>query len=91
MSLLLRILCLLCRIEGNGYNGIGHTRHSIFVKGKGDLEMLPLTHYALELHIKRPNYQARIWLQTDHAIMNLENEPSETIGWQEGTDELDVV
>ena len=27
-------------------------------------------------------------LQSDHAIMNLENEQTEIIGWQVGTDEL---
>ena len=31
-----------------------------FEKAKCDLEMLPPTHYALELHIKRSNYQAKI-------------------------------
>ena len=61
-----------------------------FVKAKRDLEMLPPTHYyALELHIKRPNYQDKIWLQAGHAIINLE--PTETIGWQTGTDDLEVV
>ena len=30
------------------------------VKAKRDLEMLPPTHYALDLHIKRPNYQAKL-------------------------------
>ena len=29
--------------------------------------------------------------QAKHAIMILENEPSETTGWQEGTAELEVV
>ena len=61
------------------------------MKAKRDLEMLPPTNYALELHIKRPNYQAKIWLQADYVIMNLENKPTETIGWQEGTDDLEVV
>ena len=60
------------------------------MKAKRDLEMLPPTNYSLEFYIKRPNYQAKIWLQADHVIMNLENEPIETIGWQEGTDDLEV-
>ena len=58
---------------------------------QGIVDMLPPSHYTLELHIKRPNYQAKTSLQSDHAIMNLENEPTETIGWQVGTDELYVV
>ena len=60
------------------------------MKSKRDLVMLPQTHYALELHTKRPNYQAMIWLQADHTIINLENEQTETIGWQDGTDKLEV-
>ena len=48
--------------------------------------MLPPTHSALELHITRANYQAKIWLQADHVIMHLENKLTETIDlWQEGT------
>ena len=51
-----------------------------FVKAKHDLEMLPPTQYALELHNKIPNYPAKIWLQEGHPMINLENEPTETIG-----------
>ena len=28
---------------------------------------------------------------SNHAIINIENEPTETIGWQYGTDELEVI
>ena len=55
------------------------------MKVKRDLEVLYPTHGALELHITRANYQAKIWLQADHVIFNLENKPTETIGPQEGT------
>ena len=56
---------------------------------KRDLDVLPPTHGALELHITRANYQAKIWLQADHVIMDLENELTETIDlWQEGTSVL---
>ena len=62
------------------------------MKAKRDLGVLPPTHGALELHITRTNYQPKTWLQADHVIMDLENEPSETIYlWQEGTDCLLVV
>ena len=33
-----------------------------FVKAKHDLDVLPQTHDALELHITRASYQAKIWL-----------------------------
>ena len=57
-----------------------------FVKAKHDLDVLPLTHGAYELHIKRTNNQAKIWLQAAHVIMDLENKLTETIElWQEGT------
>ena len=51
----------------------------------------PATHGAFELHITRANYQAKIWLQTDYAIIYLENKHTETFGWQEGKDGLEVV
>ena len=57
-----------------------------FVKAKRDLDVLPPTHGALELHITRAIYQAKIWLQV-HVIMDLENKLTETIDlWQEGSD-----
>ena len=37
------------------------------------------------------NYQAKIRLQADHATMNIEYKPTETIGWQENADTLEVV
>ena len=42
--------------------GIDDTRHNIFVEAKRDLEVLPPTHGALELHvhITRANFQAKI-------------------------------
>ena len=57
-----------------------------FVKAKRDLDVLPPTHGALELHITSAIYQAKIWLQV-HVIMDLENKLTETIDlWQEGSD-----
>ena len=62
-------------------------RHSLFVKAKSDLDMLPPTHGALELHNKRANYQAKTWLKVDHVIVDLENKLIETIDlWQGGSD-----
>ena len=62
-----------------GVRGIEEAKHSILGKAKRDLDMLPPTHGALELHIRRANYHAKIWLQADHVIMYLENKPTETI------------
>ena len=57
------------------------------MKAKRDLDELPPTHGAIELHITRANYQANIWLQADHVLMDLENKPTETsVLWQECTD-----
>ena len=80
-------ICSLYGIGEKDVRGIDDARHSLFVKVKRDLDVLPPTHGALELHITRTNYQAKIWLQPDHVIMVLENKLSETIDlWQEGID-----
>ena len=80
-------MCSLYWIGEKDVSGIDDARHSLIVKRKRDLDMLPPTHGALKLHITRANYQVKIWLQADHVIMDLENKPSETIDlWQEGTD-----
>ena len=61
--------------------------HSLFVKAKHDLDVLPPTHGALELHITRANYQAKIWFQAVRVKMDLENKLTESIDlWQEDTD-----
>ena len=49
------------------------------MKAKRDKDELPPTHGAFELHITRPNYQAKIWLQAHYVIMDLENKLTETI------------
>ena len=60
---------------------------SLFVKTKHDLDVLPPTHGALELHITRTNYKVKIWLQADHVKMNLKDKLTETIDLRpEGTD-----
>ena len=51
---------MLYAIEDNGVKGIDNASHRLFVKAKRDLEVLPPTHNALELHIKRLNYQAKL-------------------------------
>ena len=60
-------------IREGGAKGNDDARHFLFVRAKRDLEMLPPTHGALEVHITRTNYQAKIWLQADYVIMDLES------------------
>ena len=72
-------VCSLYGIGENDVRGIDDARHSLFVKAKCDLDVLPSTHGALELHITRANYQTNTWLQADHVIMDLKNKPTETI------------
>ena len=82
--------CSLYVIEENDVKGFDDAWHGLFVKAKRDIEMLPQTHGTLELHIIRVNYRAKILLQSDHVIMDLENKPTETIGLLKGTDGLEV-
>ena len=85
-------VCSLYWIGGKDVRGIIDARHSLFVKAKRDLDVLPPTHGALKLHITRANYQAKICLQVDYVIMDLENKLNGTIDlWLEGTDWLEVV
>ena len=79
-------VCSLYGIGKKDVRDIDDARHRLFVKVKRGLDVLPPTHGTLELHIIRANYQAKIWLQADHVIMNLENKPTKTIDlWQGGT------
>ena len=57
------------------------------MKSKRDLDVLPRTHDALELHITRAIYQTTIRLYADHEMMDLENKPTEATDLsQESTD-----
>ena len=81
-------LASVCSLYGIGEKddrGIDDASHSLFVKAKCDIDVLPPSHGALKLHITKPNYQVKICLQADYVIMDLENKPTETIDlWQEG-------
>ena len=82
-------VCSLYGIGEKDVRGIVDDRHSLFVKAKLDLDVLPPTHGALEVHITRENYQVKIWLQVDFVIVDREfqNKLTETMDlWQEGTD-----
>ena len=60
-------------------------------QGKNLPEMLPLTSDALELHIARANYQARMWINADASIMDTEIKPGDTKAWQDGFAGLEVI
>ena len=84
-------VCSLYGIGEKGVRGIDEASHSRFVKAKRDPDVLPPTQSALELHITRANYEAKIlWLEADHLIMDLEKKKTiETIDlWKEDTDWL---
>ena len=67
-NLLTKVVCLLNGIGDRGVRSIDDAWHSLLVKVKCDQDVLPPTHGALEVHITRANYQAKIWLQSDHDI-----------------------
>ena len=56
----MKFVCSLYGIEEKGVKGIENARHSLHVKDKRDIEMLPPIHNALELHITRPCCQSKI-------------------------------
>ena len=62
----------------------------LFGKGKLGLEMLPPTRDALELHIARANYQAKIWLQADQEHIDIPS-PTDISAWTMESDCLNVV
>ena len=72
-------VCSLYGIGEKDVRGFDDARHTLFAKAKSDLDVLPPIHGALELHITRANYQAKIWLQADHVIMDLENKLTEIL------------
>ena len=84
-----KCVCLLYGIDDNDINC---ARRSLFVKAKRALEMLPPTKDALELHVARANYQAKIWINADKAIMDSDNnKAADTIGWTESLNGLEIV
>lgn len=52
-------VCLLYK-SPHSSSGVDRARHDLFQKGKKALEMLPPTSDALELHMSRANYQAKV-------------------------------
>ena len=81
----------ICRLYGirNVTSGVIKGRFELFMKGKKDIECLPPTYDALKLHLSRCNYQAKIWLQSNIAVQELED-PINTGGWIKGQSGLEI-
>ena len=71
--MLVRLYVRYIGLEKKDVRGINDARHSLFMKAKRELDVLPPSHGALELLITRANFLAKLWLQPDHVIMDLEN------------------
>ena len=67
------------------FGGVNQARHDMFEKTQSELEKLPPTKAALQLHLARANFQAKVWLQSNVGMQKI-GLPSATGGWQE-TDE----
>ena len=82
----------VCRMYSapNPKAGADKSRYDLFSRGKKELEMLPPTKDALQLHHKRANYQAKIWLQAGIQHIDIE-EPASCGGWVQGATGLEVV
>lgn len=82
----------VCRVykAPDVFKGCNIARLELFQRGKKALDMLPPTSDALELHIKRANFQAKVWMQADTAMMDLAD-PTSTGAWKEVNGELEKV
>ncbi|KAH3782368.1 hypothetical protein DPMN_160283 [Dreissena polymorpha] len=58
----IKFMCLLYGCCQDHPPNIDTWRYRLFLKARKSLDLLPPTNDALELHIKRENYQAKIWL-----------------------------
>jgi len=79
----------LCRLYGCSSNDehdpdVDTCRHRLFLKAKKALEFLPPTKDALDLHLQRANYQAKIWINAGDASYKAED-PIATGAWEEVT------
>ena len=69
---------------------VDNARLQLFRKANLVLEMLPPTRDALGLHTARTNYQAKIWLQTDHDHIHIPS-PTDISTWTIESDCLKAV
>ena len=62
--------------------GVDKARADIFRKGKKELDHLPPTSDALQLHAMRENYQSKVWLHSDkQCIQSFSGSPESSGGW----------
>ena len=62
--------------------GVEKARADIFRKGKKELDHLPPTSDALQLHAMRANYQFKVWLHADkQCIQSFAGSPESSGGW----------
>ena len=70
--------------------GVDIAHYDLFKRGKKTLEQLPPTQDALDLHVRRANVQAAVWLQANKANMQLTN-PALTGAWKEQDGHLEII
>jgi hypothetical protein len=77
----------VCRLYGapDPHGGVNKARYDMFGKGQKSLEKLPPTRDALELHLARSNYQARIWMEASTAVQTV-GLPTTSGGWKENVE-----
>ena len=62
--------------------GVNKARADIFRKRKKELDHLPLTYDALQLHTMRAKYQSKVWLHADkQCIQSFAGSPESSGGW----------
>jgi len=82
VSSVARYLCGLYGCSKEHEPDIDICRYRLFMKARKSLELLPPTTDALELHVKRANYQAKIWINAD--IANSQGDtPLSSGGWSD--------
>ena len=70
--------------------GVNCAQYQMFIKGKKNLEALPPTLDALQMHTARGNFQAKVWYQflnTDHSDLKA----AECGGWALTDDGLAIM
>ena len=77
-----RYLCGLYGCSKEHEPDINTCRYRLFMKARKSLEMLPPTADALELHVKRAYYQAKLWINADIANSQVDT-PLSSEGWHD--------
>ena len=76
-----QFLCGLYGCSPESHNtGVNTCRYRLFLKARKSLEQLPPTADALQLHVKRANYQAKFWVKAANSEFKA-TDPIVTGGW----------